>query len=208
MCGACLTYQKGTLKMKSIAVGLALLTLAAPVSAQTNILDKANNFLGRLTGTPTAQRQATPAFNSSAAMNRQTPSQLAAQQTALAAPVQVQIAADRAEAKVLIDRMVSISACAINDTAWHSLNRYSEEPKTYQTYFKSHAAVANTKFHSKSNCLDVLRVTKWAKPAKNALTFQVQLVSAQSDEAVSQSFVIVKDDANQWLVRTIEYATI
>ncbi len=206
MYGSCPTYQKGTLKMKSTAVGLALLTLAAPVSAQTNILDKANSFLGRLTGTPATQRQAAPAFNSSAALNRQTPSQLSAQQAALAAPVQAQIAADRAEAKVLIDRVVSTSACALNDTAWHSLNRYSEDPKSYESYNKGHSAVANTKFHSKGNCLDVLRVTKWSKPAKNALTFQVQLISAQSDEAVSQNFVIVKDDANQWLVRTIEYA--
>jgi hypothetical protein len=193
--------------MKRAAPGLMLLTLAGPVTAQTNILDKANNFLGRLTGTPPTQRQSPTANNSSAALNRQTPAQLSAQQTALAAPAQAQIAADRAEAKVLIDRLASTSACALNDTAWHSINRYREEPKTYESYLKSHAAVANTKFHSKTNCLDVLRVTKWAKPAKNALTFQVQLVYAQSDEAVSQSFVIVKDDANQWLVRTIEYAT-
>ncbi len=193
--------------MKSISVGLMLLTMAAPATAQTNILDKANNFLGRLTGTPATQRQANTAFNSNAATNRQTPSQLSAQQAALAAPVQAMIAADRTEAKVLIDRLVSTSACALNDTAWHALNRYSEDPKSNESYNKGHSAVANTKFHSKANCLDVLRVTKWAKPAKNALTFQVQLVSAQSDEAVSQNFTIVKDDANQWLVRSVDYVT-
>jgi hypothetical protein len=193
--------------MKSISVGLMLLAMSGPATAQTNILDKANNFLGRLTGTPATQRQPSTAFNSNAALNRQTPSQLSAQQTALATPVQALIAADRAEAKVLIDRLVSVSACAINDTAWHSVNRYSENPKTYETYNKGRSSVGNTKYHSKGNCLDVLRVTKWAKPAKNALSFQVQLVSAQSDEAVSQSFVIVKDDANQWLVRSIDYVT-
>ena len=117
--------------------------------------------------------------------------------------MQAQIAEDRAEAKPLIDRLVMTSACSTDNSAWNSINRQAEKPTTWSADFRGASAVGSMKYHSKSRCLDVLRIAKWEKPAKNALNFTVYLISAQSDEAVHQNFALVKDDGGEWLVRSI-----
>jgi len=137
------------------------------------------------------------------AIARQSAEQKAAMAQAIRSPVQEQIAADREEAESLIAEIVTTSACAINDSAWNHLNRSRETPRTLASYSTGVSPVGQTQFHQKDQCLDVLRITNWSKPARNALTFEVQLMSAQSDEAKRQAFTLVRDNGGQWLVRAI-----
>lgn len=187
------------------AIICALIASTAGQASAQGFLSKANDLLGRINGT---MRGATIGKGSAAApmaINQQTAEQQAGQVRALATPLQAQIAADRAEAKPLIEKLVMTSACATNDAAWNSLNRQSENPTTRSTG-SFYSPIGETKYHSKNRCLDVLRVSGWAKPAKNALDFTVYLISAQSDEAKYQQFALVKGDDGEWLVRKIGYA--
>lgn len=188
--------------MKMMLVAALLLTVGQQAAAQ-DFLTKANNFLGRINGTMRGANGAQSSQPASMAINQQTPEQKAAQAQALSTPLQAQIAADRQEAKPLIDKLVMTSACAVNNSAWNSINRQSEKPSTWLADFKGNAAIGSMSYHSKNRCLDVVRVAKWEKPAKNALNFTVYLISGQSDEAKHQAFELVKDDSNEWLVRRI-----
>lgn len=190
--------------MKKLILTVLLMSVTSGASAQS-FLSKANDFLGRVNGTMRGAANGQAIRPSPMAINQQSPEQKAAQAQALALPLplQSQIAADRAEAKPLIDKLVMTSACSTDNSAWNSVNRQAEKPATWSADFKGSSAVGSMKYHSKSRCLDVLRIAKWEKPAKNALNFTVYLISAQSDEAVHQNFALIKDDGGEWLVRSI-----
>lgn len=188
--------------MKSAFFAALLLTIAGQASAQ-GILSKANNLLGRINSSVQGAANGQLPRTASMAINQQTPEQKAAQAQALNTPIQAQIAADRLEAKPLIDKLVMTSACAVNNSAWNSINRQSEKPTTWSADFKGEAAIGSMAYHPKNRCLDIVRIAKWEKPAKNALNFTVYLISSQSDEAKHQAFEIIKDDGGEWLVRQV-----
>lgn len=191
--------------MKKVIVAIVMAGVAGQVSAQ-GILGKANDFLGRLNTSMHGAAGGPVSRSAPLAVNQQSAEQQAGQAQALATPVQAQIAADRTEAKPLIEKIVTISACATNDTAWNALNRYAEHPTSWSSNINEVSLIPWTKYHPKNRCLDVLRITNWQKPAKNALSFKVYLISAQSDEAKEQSFTLIKADDGEWMVRSIGQA--
>lgn len=190
--------------MRKIVLLLAIGCVASPAAAQIKALDKVNGFLSKLTGRPVAGGPAAPAVSApSASIVVPSAEQVATMGRTLASNVAADIAADRQAAHGLIADLVTTSACATDGRAWNRFNRVNEKPITYTTDNTNSVPMLKTRYHNKSQCLDVIRIDDWAKPAKNALTFKVRLISPQSDEATYQNFTLVRQPSNEWMVRDI-----
>lgn len=63
------------------------------------------------------------------------------------------------------------------------------------------------RYHDKANCLDLVRVTDWSKPANNGLNFRAYFVSSGSGEAGSQTYRLQKTTEGEWLIRDIGYVS-
>ena len=185
-----------------IPAALAVLMLANPAAGQIKELEGLNRFLSKITGVPVPKTASSNDVSvPSGSLATPTPSQVETFEKAIAASVQADIQTNKNEAADLISLIVQTSACATSGPAWNRLNRVSESPQnhTYGLY----SPMRNMQYHNKTSCLDVIRIDKWAKPAKNALSFRVQLISGQSDEAASLAFVLVKSMEGQWLIKSI-----
>lgn len=189
---------------KALLIIPLILCSSAPVFGQLKALDKVNGFLGRITGTPVANRpSSSPQMTPSSAIVEPTSEQITSMGKAISASVTAAIAADRQSAAQLIADLVKTSACATDGRAWNKFNRVNEKPRTYTTDNRNSVPMLQTQYHNKSQCLDVIRIDEWSKPAKNALQFKVRMISAQSDEVASQTFLLVRQPTNEWQVRDI-----
>ena len=103
----------------------------------------------------------------------------------------------------LIRAVVVIGACATASDAWNAVNRYSMTPQTYHAPFSGELVpMGSLKYHDRRQCLDVLRLGGWSKPAANALTFRAYYIAAESREAKGQTFDWQKMDG-QGRIRNI-----
>lgn len=130
-----------------------------------------------------------------------TPEQTTGLQAALSVKIgDPVIARDVAEARPLIEKLVTIGACNTSDAAWNATNVDRLNPKTFNDYI-IFTIVGTSKYHDKRFCFDVQRVGSWSKPAKNALSFQSWYVSSQSGEAGTVSFELIKTPEGRWMIR-------
>lgn len=190
--------------MRKVFIIVPLILSSAPAFGQLKALEKVNSFLGRITGTSLAGRpSSSPQMTPSSAIVEPSAEQSSSMSKAISASVAAAIAADRQSAAQLIADLVKTSACATDGRAWNKFNRVNEKPRTYTTDNRNSVPMLQTQYHNKAQCLDVIRIDEWSKPAKNALHFKVRMISAQSDEAASQTFLLVRQPTNEWQVRDI-----
>lgn len=189
------------MKMHMISAA-ALATVAATPAASQTLLDK---LVRRIAAPATQPGQVA---TSASALTAISPAQSTNLDRLLATPLKdARIAADRRDAGPLIREVLTTAACAKTAKAWNALNARHLTPETYTSpgFFDQRAAVTHMKYHDRATCLDVARVTDWAKPANNALRFRAYLVSASSGEAKDQQFELQKDTNGQWLIRQVGY---
>lgn len=180
-------------------IALVITTAAAPAGAQS-FLDKVTGKLAKWSGAATSTPQGAP----SSLLAPITPAQSAAIDRLLAEPLDdPEVAADRAQAAPVIRMVLETGACARMDGAWNATNRYQLEPGTFDEGLPWLVPNKNTKYHDQSKCLDVVRLTEWSKPAKNALRFRGFYVADDSGEAGDQKFELQKGSDGQWLIRSI-----
>ena len=173
---------------------LALIAAAAPASSQT--------LLDQLIAKAVKPKAATQPGQAGAFTAAVTPAQSTALDALLNQPLQdPRIAADRAEASALIRTVIVTGACATAPEAWNATNRYHMAPQS--GWDNTRVPMFGLRYHDKSRCLDVARITDWAKPALNALRFRVYYLAADSGEASSQGFELQKSSDGQWLIREI-----
>lgn len=185
-------------------IAIALLAVAVPATGQT-LFEKLLKQIVK----PKPTANGTVAASSGGAFTVGiTPAQTAAIDRLLAQPLQdARIATDRADAMPLIRTVLSTASCATADGAWNAVNRFHMTPKTFGSGYNSfYVPMADMRYHDKSRCLDVIRLTDWTKPANNALTFQAYYLAADSGEAKRQTFELQKSSEGQWMIRKIGFS--
>ena len=189
------------MKKYTAALAVMALTAASGASAQ-GILGQISGFLDKVA----PKTAVAPTLRAPQAIVEPSPNQLAAVQRIVANQnLSPELQATVAEAAPLIERVALTSACAINNTAWYSLNRIREKPSEFYTT-DLHIARRGDQYHEKSQCHDVMRIVEFTKPAANALKFKVMYISPSSNGASTQEFTLIKSMSEGWMIRDIGYA--
>ena len=201
--------RKGAVLKNIQVLGCVLLAAAsiAPAQAQDGFLGKLLKQVTRpvtaLTSGSSPQIAARPA-----ATVQPSPEQVAALHAAvLAKQPNPQIARDIQDAMPLIERLAQTGACAVDTGAWNAFNREAVKPTTWYDGLYMHLPRSGDQYHDGRYCLDVLRITDYAKPAANALSFKVYYISPQSQRARRQTFELMRSTEGPWQVKEIGYAS-
>ena len=174
---------------------LTALAAATPAAGQT--------LLDQILAKAVKPRAATPGQLGSFAA-AMTPDQQAALDRLLAQPLlDRRVAADRQEADQVIRAVVATGACASGPSAWNAVNRFHMTPHTYDNDDIVRVPMWGLRYHDRTRCLDVQRLSDWAKPANNALRFTASYVAADSGEAKRQAFVLQKQSDGGWLIKDV-----
>lgn len=196
------------MKIKLVLGGaLVAATVIAPVQAQNGFLGKLLKQVARpvtaFSGGSSPQVAARPA-----ATVQPSAEQVAALHAAvLAKQPNPQIAKDVQDAMPLIERLAQTGACAVDTGAWNAFNREAVRPTTWHDGLYMHLPRSGDQYHDGRYCLDVLRITDYAKPAANALSFKVYYISPQSQRARRQTFELMRSTEGPWQVKEIGYAS-
>jgi hypothetical protein len=112
----------------------------------------------------------------------------------------------KTEAAVPIAAVIEYAACRPNkySSSWDAegprlLSRYMAPDADYYLIIP----IASMKYHPKGVCVGIYRMENWALAAKNALSFTVHYLSAESGEGIRINYVFVKQPTGEWLARNM-----
>lgn len=192
---------------KRLIFGTATCMIAvSPAQAQDSIFGKLLQQVSRATGPTTSGATGQPFLRPSATVQPTAEQAASLHAAVLTKQPNVQIAQDVRDANTLIERLAQTGACAVNASAWNAFNRESLTPTSWSSDYTMHVPRNGDQYHDGRYCLDVIRITDYAKPAANALSFKVYFISPQSQRATNQTFELIRSTEGPWLVKTIGYA--
>lgn len=106
------------------------------------------------------------------------------------------LAQAKEEAAATIEKILAISACYPDYDIRSYLSAYAVAGSGIY-----YAPMTSMKYHPKSQCLRVTRVSNWKMNAKNAISFSATYVSEASDESSSLFYQMTKEPDGMWLLR-------
>ncbi len=79
------------------------------------------------------------------------------------------------------------------------LNEFGVGSALGSQYFYGSFPIRTTKYHDKSMCMKVLRITGWASPANNAFSFSVMYQAEDSGETDQTTHEVIRQTDGSWL---------
>ena len=193
--------------VKTVLISGAAICVVAvsPAQAQDSIFGKLLKQVSRATGPTTAGAAGQPLLRPSATVQPTAEQTASLRAALLVKQPNTQIAQDVRDANALIERLAQTGACAVNNNAWNAFNRESVSPTNWNNAY-GYVPRDGDQYHDGRYCLDVIRITDYAKPAANALSFKVYFISPQSQRATHQTFELLRSTEGPWLVKSIGYS--
>lgn len=99
-----------------------------------------------------------------------------------------------ASARPAIENMIGLVACGADSKR---MARYTDPSSSTGLYLRPQTGMT----YHKSGCLNPVRVAGWEKLSANAIRFEVDYVSPQSEEGTRQRYTAVQQPGGEWLFK-------
>jgi hypothetical protein len=103
------------------------------------------------------------------------------------------------EAASSITQMAERMGCLADNKGASALNEFAAPNVPYGSGIQYNFPMHHAKYHDKSSCLSVLRISGWLAPANNALRYEVLYKSDASGESRAVKHEVVRQPDNSWL---------
>jgi hypothetical protein len=103
------------------------------------------------------------------------------------------------EAASSITQMAERMGCLADNKGTSALNEFAAPNVPYASGLQYNFPMYHAKYHDKSSCLSVLRISGWLAPANNALRYEVLYKSDASGESRAVKHEVVRQPDSSWL---------